>query len=523
MRRQFVLIGGGQTSVSAARTLRRLGFDGHIIIVSEESIAPYQRPPLSKEYLQGESDKEEIWAAALDWYSANDVELRLHSRVARINTGNLDVELEDGTHLVADAVLLATGGRPRRLDGVDDTLVRYLRNIEDSDQLREEITKDSHVVVVGAGFIGSEVAASARALGAKVTMLEAMNTPLQKVLGPEIGEVCARMHRENGVDLRCEVSVETVSEKGGKKLVKLSTGDTLEADLVVVGIGIEPNDQIARASEITVGNGIRVDEFCRTSAEGVFAAGDVANHYHPLYDRRMRVEHFDNATRQGAVAAKNMMGIRTVYDDPHWFWSDQYDHNLQYAGYADKWDDIVIRGSLEEMDFTAFYMVDGKIGAAFAVDRGADVMMAKTFIAEQIKVDPAMLRDEDVDLQDILSSKEREAEPESAADAPESEGEYLKAARSGQIGEGMVRRFVVGDVELAIARSKGKAYAVHNLCTHLACHLASGKVEDDCLTCLCHGSMFELETGIPVNPPATKPVRTYPVREMNGHIYVKVN
>jgi len=523
MRRQFVLIGGGHASVSTARALRRLEFDGHIIIVGDESVPPYQRPPLSKEYLQGESDLDEMWSAPLDWYAANDVELRLNTRVSRINLGTLDVELDDGTKLVADAVLLATGGRPRHLAGVKDSAVRYLRTVRDADLLRNDIQKDSHVVVVGAGFIGAEVAATARGLGAKVTLLETMENPLQRIVGKEIGQVCAKMHRDHGVDLRCGVVVEDVTEEGSKKLVKLDNGETLEADIVVVGIGIDPNDEIARASEITVGNGIRVDEFCRTSAEGVYAAGDVANHYHPLFDRRMRVEHYDNATKQGIVAAKNMMGIRTVFDEPHWFWSDQYDHNLQYAGHVEKWDEIVIRGSLEDFDFTAFYMVGGKIGAVFAIDRGADVMASKALIADQVEVDTAKLRDEDVDLQDILSGYAEEEEIGQAQEAPDNEGEYLKAARSGQVTEGLVRRFIVGGVELAIARSKGKTYAVHNLCTHLACHLASGKVSDNCLTCLCHGSMFELDTGIPVNPPATKPVKTYPAKEKNGHIYVKVS
>ena len=524
MGRQFVLIGSGHTSASAARTLRRLEFDGNIVIVGDEPHAPYQRPPLSKEYLQGESTLDDIWSAPPAWYSDNGVKLRMGTRAVRVNRSTLDVELEDGSRLRADAVLLATGGRPRRFPGVEGDSVLYLRTVSDAERIRKEARPGRRIVIVGGGFIGLEVAASARSCGAEVTVLEAATTPLQRVLGETIGAVCGMIHRDNGVDLRAGVSVDSIEETSQGVVVRTGDGKAVEGDVVVVGIGIIPAVEVAKASEITVGNGIRVDEFCRTSAEGVFAAGDVANHYHPLFDRRMRVEHFDNATRQGTAAAKNMMGVRTQFDDPHWFWSDQYQHSLQHAGHAEQWDDIVVRGSLDDRDFTAFYVVDGKIDAAFAIDRGGEVMVAKSLIARREAVNRDMLQDEGTDLADLVPPQEEErsdATPAPAA-APQARGEFLKAARSGQVAEGIVRRFVVAGVEIAIARSKGTAYAMHNLCTHLACHLASGKVEDDGLVCLCHGSIFDLATGNPINPPATKAVKTYPVLEQDGHIYVSV-
>jgi 3-phenylpropionate/trans-cinnamate dioxygenase ferredoxin reductase component len=523
MKRQFVLIGGGQTSASAARTLRRRGFDGSIVIVADEPHPPYQRPPLSKEYLQGRAAMAEIWAATPEWYSQNDVQLELGIRALRIDRASLDVVLEDQRKLRADAVLIATGGTPRRFPGAQGESILYLRTLEDAQRVREYARPGRHIVIIGGGFIGSEIAASARTLGADVTMLEGMQAPLERVLGPALGSVCAEIHREHGVVVRCGVAVDSIAQTaGGRVLVKTRDGASIEGDVAIVGIGILPNVDLAKATEITVGNGIRVDEFCRTTALNIYAAGDVANHYHPLFDRRMRVEHFDNATRQGAAAALNMLGERTRYDDPHWFWSDQYDHSLQYAGHAEQWDDVVIRGSLEARDFVAFFMADGKLAGAFGLNRGGEIMLAKELLARRVAVDADKLRDEDFDLGSLVAEDVPEDAAVDSEDGATTVGNYHRAARSGQVREGSVRRFVVQGTELAIARLNGKAYALHNLCTHLACHLSSGKVESNGLTCLCHGSIFDLASGEPINPPATRPVRTYPLREMDGHIYVAV-
>jgi len=522
MTRQLVLIGAGQTSASAARTLRRQGFDGGIVIVGDEPHAPYQRPPLSKEYLQNKVTREELGATPSNWYAENDVTLELGRRALRVDKQTLGVVLDNGRTVEANAVLIATGGAPRKFPGAQGDSILYLRTIEDADRIRARARPGKHIVIVGGGFIGSEIAASARTMGAEVTMLEALTTPLERVLGATIGAVCGAIHRDSGVNVRCSVSVESIIETSSGVVVRTQSGESIEGDLVVVGIGIVPNVEVAKATEITVGNGIRVDEFCRTTAPGIYAAGDVANHYHPLFDRRMRVEHFDNATRQGAAAALNMLGFRTRYEDPHWFWSDQYDHSLQYVGHAERWDDIVVRGSIEERDFVAFFMLDGKIHGAFGLNRGGEIMVVKSLLAGRIAVDEEELRDPDFDLSELLSPQAEDEEAADAAEAAESDGDYHRAARSGQVREGSVRRFVVKDTEVAIARLNGTAYALHNLCTHLACHLSSGKVENNGLTCLCHGSIFDLATGEPINPPASRPVKTYPVREVDGHIYVAI-
>lgn len=522
---QIVLIGAGQTSASAARTLRRNGYDGRIVIIGDERHLPYQRPPLSKEYFVGESDLDELWSAPAKWYEENDVQLELGRHVLRIDRDSLDVELADGAKFQSDAVLIATGGRVRRFPGAEGEKINYLRTIEDANRIREKAAAGGRIVIVGGGFIGLEVAASARKMGADVVVIEALEAPLERVLGQEVGTVLGAIHQEQGVDLRCDTSVESISNTNSGVVVKTSDGEDIEGDMAVIGIGIEPNVEVAKATEITVGNGIRVDEFCRTAAEGIYAAGDVANHYHPLYDRRMRVEHFDNATRQGAVAARNMIGIRTQHDDPHWFWSDQYDHSLQYAGHVVRWDDIVVRGSVDDRDFVAFYLSAGKIAGAFGLNRGGDIMTVKSLLSARIQLDRNTLTDEDIDLEELVPQETEKAEPApGAADTEDAadDGSFVRAARSGQVPEGIVRRFVVNGTEIAIARSMGKAYALHNLCTHLACHLASGKVDQGGLTCLCHGSIFDLATGEPINPPASRPVKTYRVRESDGQIFVSI-
>jgi 3-phenylpropionate/trans-cinnamate dioxygenase ferredoxin reductase subunit len=508
--------------------LRRNGFDGSIVIVGEEPQAPYQRPPLSKEFLQGAATEDELWSVAPGWYEENDVELVLGERALEIDRSNLDVVLDSGRRLNADSVLIATGGRPRQLPGVaEGERILYLRNLHDSIRIRDLIGPGKKLIVVGAGFIGSEVAASARGLGTDVVVLEGLEHPLSRVLGPEMGKVCGDIHREQGVDLRCGVICTSIVEKDGSVVVTTDDGSVFEGDAVVVGVGIQPNVEIAQASEITVGNGIRVDEFGRTSLDGVFAAGDVANHHHPLFGRRMRVEHFDNASRQGTNVGKNMLskgpGDRERYVEPHWFWSDQYDLSLQYAGHAEEWDEIVVRGSIEDRDFIAFYVKDGLIDAAFGVDRGLEVMMSKSLIAERIPFDLDSLREDDIPLESLLEEQGETEDEDDTAPTQAAIGNYRHVGRSGKVGEGMVRRFLVDDVEIAIARSGGQVYALDNYCTHLACHLSSGKVDGGGMVCLCHGSIFDLATGEPINPPATRPVKSYPAREEDGQIYVALD
>jgi len=301
----LLLIGGGQACAVAARTLRRRGYDGRLVVVGEEPHRPYQRPPLSKEYLAS-GDDSSLELLPVDWTEANDVEVRTGARAMKVSASDGSVLLEDGSSIPADAVLLATGARARRLPGADGDGVHYLRSRDDADALRDALVPDSRIVLVGGGFIGAEVASCARERGASVTMLEAGPVPLAQAVGERLGTACARLATAAGVDVRVDAAVTGVRREGSGYLVSTSRGE-LEADAVVVGIGAIPNTEIATDSGIEVDGGIVVDEFCRTSQERVFAAGDVARHFHPGVGAHLRVEHFDNASRQASAAARNML------------------------------------------------------------------------------------------------------------------------------------------------------------------------------------------------------------------------
>ena len=400
----YAIIGAGQTAAVAARTLRRRGFDGRIEIIGAEPHPPYQRPPLTKEYLAG-GDGEDLFLLDEQWCAANDVNLHLGRRAVRVRPADFAVDLADGSQIRADKVLIATGGAARKLPGVRGERVHYLRTLDDANRLRELIGPGTRLIVIGAGFIGSEVAATAHGKGAEVTVIDTLDAPMQRILGRELGTVCAHIHRSNGVQVRLGEPVESVVEHADAVIVRTDEA-RLEGDLVVVGVGITPNVEVAQQSGVTVDNGVLVDEYCRTNVPNIFAAGDIANHYHPLFDELIRVEHFDNATKQAAAAANNMLGNATIFDDPHWFWSDQYDLNIQHTGHARTWDELVIRGSIDELDFCAFYLRDGRIRAAFAVDRGSDVALAKELIASRVQVDARQLKDEDIDLGEMLETEQ---------------------------------------------------------------------------------------------------------------------
>jgi 3-phenylpropionate/trans-cinnamate dioxygenase ferredoxin reductase subunit len=399
----FAIVGAGQAAAVAARTLRRRGFEGRIEIIGAERHPPYQRPPLTKEYLAG-ADGDDLFLLDEQWCAANDVNLRLGQRAVRVRAAESAVDLGDGSQVHADKVLIATGGAARKLPGVRGDRVHYLRTLDDANRLREFIRPGTRLIVIGAGFIGSEVAATAHAKGADVTVIDTLDAPMQRVLGRELGGVCAHIHRSNGVTVRLGEPVESVVEHADAVIVRTG-GARLEGDFVVVGVGITPNIEVAQRSGVTVDNGVLVDEYCRTNVPNIFAAGDIANHYHPLFDELIRVEHFDNANKQAAAAANNMLGKATIFDDPHWFWSDQYDLNIQHTGHARSWDELVIRGSVDELDFCAFYLSEERVRAAFAIDRGSDIAIAKGLIAGRVPVDARQLKDEDVDLSDLLEAE----------------------------------------------------------------------------------------------------------------------
>lgn len=402
----FVILGANVAGASAAITLREEGFEGRILLIGAEPELPYERPPLSKGYLRGEVPFEKTLVRPAAFYGERGIEMRLGVRVLKMEVAARQLECAGGERIPYDAVLVATGGRNRRLPipGLDLSGVYDLRTRHDADRIRAEIAPGRRAVVAGMGFIGSEVAASLRTAGVDVVAIEPFKAPLLRVLGEDIGGVVGRLHRDHGV--RTLFGDTVVRFEGNTRIERVVTksGTQIECDFVVVGVGIEPATDVVSGTPVRVDNGILVDELCRTNVEGVFAAGDVANHFHPVFGRHLRVEHWQNALKQGAAAARSMMGKGQPYDEIHWFWSDQYDVNLQYAGFHTTWDQLVVRGSLDQRDFIAFYLNGGRIDAAVALNRPREIRMVMPLIKQRRVVDVERLRDPHVDLRTIGST-----------------------------------------------------------------------------------------------------------------------
>jgi 3-phenylpropionate/trans-cinnamate dioxygenase ferredoxin reductase component len=396
----FIVVGASLTGANAAATLRDEGFEGNLVLIGAEAHYPYERPPLSKAFLRGEVPFEDALVRPPAYYKDTDIKTRFGMTVLSVDAGQRAVTLADGEILRYDRLLIATGARNRRfpIPGLDLPGVYDLRTVGDAERIRSEMAPGRKVVVSGLGFIGSEVAASLRRRGLEVTAIDGLRAPLERVLGLEIGEVIAGIHRDQGVELIFEDRV--AAFEGGTRVERVVTsqGRTIECDFAVVGLGVEPNVDLLAGTGVKLDNGVVVDELCRTNVDGVYAAGDVANHYHPVFDRHIRIEHWQNAILHGRAAGLSMLDKGQPYDEIHWFWSDQYDHNLQYAGFHTDWDDLVVRGSFEDRNFTAFYMKDGRVLAVVALNRGPDVHRSIPIIKAAGHVDPARLREEETDL-----------------------------------------------------------------------------------------------------------------------------
>lgn len=366
----FVIAGAGLAGADAAATLREEGFEGRLVLIGSEPERPYERPPLSKEYLRGEAD-DAPFVYEESFYGENSIELRAGTAVTAIDTGESEVELAGGERIGYDRLLIATGAEPRRLEvpgaGLDG--VHYLRTLADSQALGERLVAgQARVVVIGGGWIGAEVAASAREKGNEVTILERASVPLERVLGPEVGAIYRDLHTDHGVRFLSETGVEAIEGEGSVSGVRTAGGESIEADLVVVGVGVEPRTELAEKAGIDVGDGILVDEKLETSAPGVFAAGDVAGAEHPFYRTRIRVEHWANARAQGTAAARAMLGKEVSFDEIPYFFSDQYDAGMEYRGYATSWDEVVFRGDVAGRKFIAFWLEEGRVVAGMNVN-----------------------------------------------------------------------------------------------------------------------------------------------------------
>jgi 3-phenylpropionate/trans-cinnamate dioxygenase ferredoxin reductase component len=353
----FLIVGAALAGAKAAETLREEGFDGRVVLIGAEPERPYERPPLSKDFLRGEADAKP-YVHDEGFYGEQEIELRTSTTVERLDVAASQVSLAGGETLGFDRLLLATGAHPRRLSlpGADLDGVLSLRTIGDSEAIRARFGTGVRLVTIGAGWIGAEVAASARQRGCEVTILEAAELPLERVLGAELGAIYRDIHADHGVRFVGGAAIEAIEGDGAVAAVRLAGDRRIEADVVVVGVGVAPRTALAEAAGVATDNGILVDERLETSAPGIFAAGDVANAQHPLFGTRIRVEHWANALTQGPAAARNMLGRGEAYDQVPYFFSDQYDVGMEYAGYATDWDDVVFRGDPASREFIAFWL-----------------------------------------------------------------------------------------------------------------------------------------------------------------------
>jgi 3-phenylpropionate/trans-cinnamate dioxygenase ferredoxin reductase component len=400
----FVIVGGGLAAGKAAEHLRGQGFDGRLFVITAEPERPYERPPLSKDYLRGESERDKAYVNDEHFYAADDVELLTSTRVDGLDAAERRVTLSNGDSISFDKLLLATGAEPRRLDipGSDLDGIHYLRTFADADAIRERLTDGVHVAVVGAGWIGSEVAASARMRGAQVTLIDPLPLPNVRIFGPEVGAFYRDVHAQHGVELLLGTGVSAFDGEGAVRGVRTSDDRLVECDFAVVGIGVVPRTELAQGAGLELTNGIAVDQALRSSAPNVFAAGDVADAWHPFYERRVRVEHWANALNQGPAAASSMLGEPVSFDRIPYFFSDQYEVGMEYSGYATEWDEVRFRGDPAGGEFVAFWLKDQRVLAGMNVNVWDVNQHVQALIRSRQPVDVAALSDPDTPLETLI-------------------------------------------------------------------------------------------------------------------------
>jgi 3-phenylpropionate/trans-cinnamate dioxygenase ferredoxin reductase component len=403
----MVIVGAGQAGATAAASLRDAGFDGPVMLIGQEREAPYERPALSKGYLQGTVFRENLAVHQPAWYADNDVDLVLDTSVVGVDPVSHRVWMSRGRYADYRALLLTTGSSPRPLPvpGADLAGVHYLRTLQDSDRIRTVLGQASRVAVIGAGWIGLETAAAARAAGLQVTVLETAALPLLRVLGPEVAGIFASLHRDHGVDVRCGVQVaEITGQYGQADGVRLGDGSLVAADAVIVGAGILPNTRLAAGAGLSIDNGIRVDAHLRSSNPDIYAAGDVANAFHPVLGRHIRVEHWANAVHQPQTAAHAMVGLHASYQRLPYFFTDQYDLGMEYTGHVQPggYDQVVLRGDVQAREFVAFWLSRGRVLAGMNVNVWDVTTTIESIILAGRPVDTAKLGDPDAPLESLV-------------------------------------------------------------------------------------------------------------------------
>ncbi len=413
----FVIVGASLAGAKAAEALRGFGFEGRVVLVGSEADRPYERPPLSKDYLSGKVGLDKVYVHPEGFYETHEIELRSSTIVERIDPGSSEVVLPGGERLGYDRLLLATGAEPRRLSvaGADLDGIFYLRTLSDSDRLRERIERGGKLVVVGAGWIGCEVAASARQAGLEVTVIDPNSVPLEHVLGPEVGAIYRDVHTDHGVEMLLGTGVEAFEGDDRVERVRTADGRVIDCDFVVAGIGATPRTGLAENTKIVVYDGLLTNKYLETEEQGIFAAGDVANARHPLFGG-LRVEHWANALDQGPAAARNMLGAAdaddpvldhpVAYDRIPYFYSDQYDVGMEYSGHATDWDEVVFRGDVASREFIAFWLKDERIMAGMNVNVWDVPEQIQALIRSHLRVDRERLADPGTPLTELAPERE---------------------------------------------------------------------------------------------------------------------
>ena len=390
-----VIAGAGHAAGQVVATLKQKKFDGKIVMIGDEPYLPYQRPPLSKKFLAGELDAERLHFKPATFYDATNIDVVLNTRVAGIDPAKRSLTTNDGQTIAYSKLVLALGSRVRKVPvaGEELTGVFYLRSIDDVHSIRSNIAADKKVVIVGAGYIGLEVAAVCRQLGLHVTVVEMADRVMSRVVSPQVSAFYRQQHENHGVEFLLSTGLKAIHGDDHVTAVEVGDGDMLKADFVIIGAGILPNFELAEAAGLTIDNGIAVDDRCQTSDPNVYAVGDCSSHPSDIYGRRIRLESVHNALEQAKTAASNICGIEEHYSQVPWFWSDQYDLKLQIAGLSEGYDQVVIRGAQSDKKFSCFYLKNGTLIAVDAINSPRDFMQSKSLIAEKAAIDPEKLAD----------------------------------------------------------------------------------------------------------------------------------
>ena len=511
----YVIAGASLAGAKAAETLRAEGFDGRVVLVGAEPERPYERPALSKDYLRGTSEREKLFVHEEGFYAEHDIELLTATTVSAIDPSAREIRIDSCDRLRFDRLLLATGAAPRRLavPGAQLDGVLYLRDLDDADAIRERIARGGRAVVVGAGWIGAEVAASLREAGLDVTVLEPAQVPLERVLGAEVGAIYRDLHREHGVELLLGTGLAAFEGDGRVECAVTTEGRRIDCDVVVVGIGVVPRTDLAAAAGLDVDRGILVDERMQTSAPAIFAAGDVTDARHPLYEGRLHVEHWANALHQGPAAARSMLGTGKPYARVPYFYSDQFDVGMEYSGHAPSWDEVVFRGDPAAREFLAFWLSGDRVLAGMSVNVWNVTDPIQEMIRERAPVDPARLRDPEVPLEEI--ARARTAPDQGRVKTVFAQGlaytrhmltERFTRADSIPVdalarAEGRVLD-AEGEKTAVFRDDAGELHAVSAVCTHMGCLVRFNGAERT-WDCPCHGSRFDVD-GTVLHGPAKR-------------------